>query len=400
MNRIKELREKRAKAWEEAKSFLEERQANTENGVLSAEDNEMYELMEKEVVDLGREIDRLERQSQMDRELEAATSAPLTSKPGKDAQLKTGRAADAYRSAFWSTMRNKYGSAVHNDALSVGEDSEGGYLVPDEYEATLVKALQDINALRGLCHVIQTSHGERKIPVVASHGTASWLEEEGGFTESPDSFTQVSLAAYKLGTLLKVSDELLNDSLFDLESYIAGEFARRIGAAEEEAFVTGDGSNKPTGILHDSLGAELGVTAASTGAIAFDEIFDLYHSLRAPYRQQASFLVNDATVKAIRKLKDGQGQYIWQPSVTAGQPDTLLNRPLYTSQFMPTIGADEKTVAFGDFSYYWIADRSGRVFKRLNELYAANGQVGFMAYQRLDAKLVLQEAVKVLCQKA
>ena len=400
MNRIKELREKRAKAWEEAKTFLDERQSQTENGILSAEDNEMYELMEQEVVDLGKEIDRLERQQQMDRELATATTEPLTSRPGKDVQQKTGRASEAYRASFWGAMRNKYGSAVHNDALSVGEDAEGGYLVPSEYEATLIQALEETNLLRSLCHVMQTSHGERKIPVVASHGSANWMDEAEVFTESGETFTQVSLAAYKLGTMLKVSDELLHDSVFNLESYIAGEFARRIGAAEEEAFVTGDGSNKPTGILHDSLGAELGVTAASTGAIAFDEVFDLYHSLRAPYRKQASFLVNDSTVKAIRKLKDGQGQYIWQASVTAGQPDTLLNRPLYTSQFMPTIGANEKTVAFGDFSYYWIADRSGRTFKRLNELYAANGQIGFMAYQRLDAKLILPEAVKVLQQKA
>ncbi len=400
MNRIKELREKRAKAWEEAKSFLEERQADNDSGILSAEDNEMYELMEKEVVDMGREIDRLERQQQMDRELAAATSAPLTSRPGKDTQQKTGRASDAYRESFWGAMRNKFASSVRNDALEVGTDADGGYLVPDEFEATLVKALEEVNTLRTLCHVIQTSHGERKIPVVASHGSANWMDEAEAFTESAETFTQVTLGAYKLGTMLKVSDELLHDSLFDLESYIAAEFARRVGAAEEDAFINGDGSSKPTGLLHATHGAQVGVTANSTTAISFDEIFDLYHSLRAPYRKNARFLTNDATIKAIRKLKDGQGQYIWAPSVTAGQPDTLLNRPVYTSQYFPTAEAGAKTVAFGDFGYFWIADRAGRTFKRLNELYAANGQVGFLAYQRLDAKLILPEAVKVLQQKA
>jgi HK97 family phage major capsid protein len=199
--------------------------------------------------------------------------------------------------------------------------------------------------------------------------------------------------------MLKVSDELLHDSFFDLEEYVAEEFARRIGAAEEEAFLLGNGSSKPTGLLNSTGGASLGVTASSATAISMDEVLDLYHSLKSAYRKNATFVVNDATVKAIRKLKDGQGQYIWQPSVTAGTPDTILNRPVQTSQYMPTVAAGEKTILFGDFNYYWIADRQGRTFKRLNELYAANGQVGFLAWQRLDAKLILPEAVKVLQQK-
>jgi HK97 family phage major capsid protein len=226
------------------------------------------------------------------------------------------------------------------------------------------------------------------------------MDEEGAFNESDDAFTQVTLSAYKLGTMLKVSDELLNDSYFDLEAYIAAEFARRIGAAEEEGFITGNGISKPTGLLNATGGASLGVTAASATAITMDEVLDLYHSLKSAYRKNATFLVNDATVKAIRKLKDGQGQYLWQPSVQAGTPDTILNRPVISTQFMPTAEAGAKTILFGDFKYYWIADRQGRTFKRLNELYAANGQVGFLASQRLDAKLILPEAIKVLQQKA
>ncbi len=279
-------------------------------------------------------------------------------------------------------------------------DSEGGFLVPDEYEGQLIQALQEANILRNLCNVITTSYGDRKIPVVASHGSAVWMDEEGGFDESDDSFTQVTLSAYKLGTMLKVSDELLNDSYFNLEAYIAAEFARRIGAAEESGFILGDGSSKPTGLLHTTGGASLGVTAASATAITMDEVLDLYHSLKSTYRKNGTFLVNDATVKAIRKLKDGQGQYFWQPSIQAGVPDTILNRPVITSQYMPTSEAGAKTILFGDFKYYWIADRQGRTFKRLNELYAANGQVGFLASQRLDAKLILPEALKVLQQKA
>ena len=127
---------------------------------------------------------------------------------------------------------------------------------------------------------------------------------------------------------------------------------------------------------------------------------DLLYSLKSPYRKKAVFIMNDLTVKAIRKLKDTTGQYLWQPALTAGTPDTLLNRPVYTSSNVPIIEAAAKTIAFGDFSYYWIADRQGRSFKRLNELFATTGQVGFIASQRVDGKLILPEAVKVLQQKA
>lgn len=396
MGKIQELREQRANVWEKAKVFLDDRRGA--NGLISPEDNATYEKMEEEVVSLGKEVERLERQEMMDRELSAAVSKPLSSRPERNTEEKTGRATDVYKSAFWGAMRNKKNTDVQN-SLQIGSDSEGGFLVPDEYEGQLIQALQEANMLRNMCNVITTSYGDRKIPVVASNGSAAWMDEESAFTESDEGFTQVTLSAYKLGTMLKVSDELLNDSYFDLEAYIAAEFARRIGAAEEEAFLTGNGTGKPTGLLNATGGASLGVTAASATAITLDEVVDLYHSLKSAYRKNASFLVNDATVKAIRKLKDGQGQYLWTPSVIAGTPDTILNRPVITSQYMPVAAAGEKTVLFGDFKYYWIADRQGRTFKRLNELYAANGQVGFLVSQRLDAKLILPEAIKVLQQK-
>ena len=358
MGKIQELREQRANVWEKAKVFLDDRRGA--NGLISPEDNATYEKMEEEVVSLGKEVERLERQEMMDRELSAAVTKPLSSRPERNTEQKTGRATDAYKSAFWGAMRNKKNTDVQN-SLQIGSDSEGGFLVPDEYEGQLIQALQEANMLRNMCNVITTSYGDRKIPVVASNGSAAWMDEESAFTESDEGFTQVTLSAYKLGTMLKVSDELLNDSYFDLEAYIAAEFARRIGAAEEEAFLTGNGTGKPTGLLNATGGASLGVTAASATAITLDEVVDLYHSLKSAYRKNASFLVNDATVKAIRKLKDGQGQYLWTPSV--------------------------------------IADRKGRTFKRLSELYAANGQVGFLVSQILDAKLILPEAIKVLQQK-
>ena len=399
MNKIQELREKRAKAWDAAKAFLDTKRGA--DGLLSAEDVATYEKMESDVVALGQEIDRLERQAALDAELNKPTADPIIGKPGKPkAEIKTGRAADEYRKAFWNVMRSKNPRFDVVNALQVGTDSEGGYLVPDEFERTLVQALEEENIFRKLAKIIQTSSGDRKIPIVTTHGSASWLDEEQLYPESDEVFGQTSIGAYKLGTFIKVSDELLNDSVFDLESYISTEFARRIGHKEEEAFFVGDGTGKPTGIFAASGGAQVGVTAAGATAITVDEVLDLFYSLKSPYRKNAVWVMNDSTVKAIRKLKDGQGQYLWQPSLTAGTPDTILNRPVYTSAYVPTIAAGAKTIAFGDFGYYWIADRQGRSFKRLNELFATTGQVGFMATQRVDGKLILPEAIKVLQQKA
>lgn len=389
-----ELRTKRARIWEEAKAFLDSHR--DENGILNGEDNEVYDRMEQDIVNLGKEIDRQERADALDRELIAPTAVPLTSKPDNTrAEMKTGRASDEYRKNFWNAMRSKFPNPAVVNALQVGTETEGGYLVPDEFERTLVEALEEENFFRRIATVIHSNSGDRKIPVVASKGSAAWIDEEGTYGESDDAFGQISLGAYKLGTLIKVSEELLNDSAFPLEPYITREFARRIGTKEEEAFFTGDGSGKPTGILAATGGADVGVT--TTGAsITADDVIDLYYSLRVPYRKKAKWIMNDATVNALRKLKDTTGQYLWEPSLVAGTPNKILGCEVVTSPFMPGIAAGEKSIAFGDFSYYWIADRTGRTFKRLNELYAATGQVGFIGNQRVDGKLILPEAIKVL----
>ncbi len=396
MSNILDLREKRAKAWEAAKAFLDSKRGT--DGMITAEDAATYDKMEADVVALGKEVERLERQAVIDLELSKLTSSPITNKPEKNlnGDTRTGRASDEYKRSFWNAMRSKAARPDILDALQIGTDSEGGYLVPDEFERTLVQALEEENLIRQLATVVSSSFGDKKIPIVASKGTADWTDEEAPMHESDDTFGIVNLGAHKLSTMIKVSEELLNDSVFSLETYIAQEFARRIGRAEEQAFISGNGTGKPSGIFTT---AEVGVTSAGT-VIAMDDIIDLYHALREPYRRNAVFLTNDAMIKAIRKLKDNSGQYLWQPSVQAGQPDTILNRPVRTSGYVPTIEASAKVLAFGDFKYYWIADRQGRSFQRLNELYAATGQVGFRATQRVDGKLILPEAIKVLQMKA
>ena len=247
-----------------------------------------------------------------------------------------------------------------------------------------------------MAHVIRTSSGTRKIPIANDTLEASWIDEGEQIPESTTKFAQATLGAYKMGVMIRVSNELLNDSAFDIAAYIADRFGTNMGRTEEKAFIVGTGDKQPTGLLNDTVGAELGVTAASPTAISFDEIFKLYYSLKSPYRSKAAFLCNEELLLQLMMLKDGQSNYIWKPALDIGKPDTILGRPIYTSGYMPGVAPGNKVMVFGDMNYYWVADRASRTFRRLNELYAATDQVGFMTTQRVDGKLILTEAVKYL----
>jgi len=399
MSNALELKKKLAKIRENTKAFRESKLG--EDGMLSAEDAVIYDKMVADVQTMSTEIDRAEQQEILDSKLTTVVNRPVTAREqpttgtiGGDKPV-SGRASYEYRRAFWAQIRNPksdYNPAIYN-ALSIGEDTEGGYLVPDQFERTLVSALEDYDIMRGLARRISTTSGELQIPVVATRGTATWVEEAELIPASDGSFGQVTLRAHKMATLIKISRELLADSAFPMEAFIADDFGRRLGALEEETFLLGDGDKKPMGVLNDAL---IGATAANATVITFDDVIKLFYALRSPYRNRASFIANEQTVMVLRTLKDKSGQYLWQPSVTQGTPQTILGRPLYVSGFMPTMAADAKALLFGDFSYYWIADRQGRTFDRLNELFSLNDQVGFKATQRVDGRLVLPEAVKVL----
>ncbi len=389
MSTILELREKRNKIWNTAKEFLDQKRGT--DGLVPPEAAAEYDKMESDMVSLGKEIERLERQSAFDLEMGKATSEPIVGKPVAPEKPKTGRASDEYKADFGNILRGKF--PIHN-VLSTTPDANGGYLVPVEFERQIVAGLEESNVIRSIAKTITTS-AERKIPIAATHSTAQWTAENAAYTESSPTFAQKTIDAFKLTDLVKVSIELLQDSMFDLEIYIAGEFARAFGIAEEEAFCIGNGTGRPTGIFTAS-GGTVGVTAGSATAITVDNLIDLIYALKSPYRRNAVFLMKDVTVSSLRKLKDSNGAYLWQPSVQAGQPDRLLGYPLYTSPYVPTAAADALPIAFGDFSNYWIADRMGRTVQRLNELYAGNGQVGFIATERVDGKVILAEGIQLL----
>ena len=393
---ISELREKRAKAWEGAKAFLDSHR--NDKGVLSAEDDAAYTRMEQDITDLGKEIARMERQEALDAELNKPVNTPITGKPlkGTDTEPKTGRASNAYKEAMLGALRTNFRQV--SNVLSEGIDANGGYLVPEEYDHRMIDVLEEDNIMRRLGTRITTS-GEHKINIAATKPAAAWIEEGGALSFGDATFDQIIMDAHKLHVAIKVTEELLYDSAFNLENYIVTQFGKALANAEEDAFLNGTGKGQPLGLLAADGGAEVGVTAKSATAITADEVIDLIYSLKRPYRKKAKFITNDQTLAAIRKLKDSTGQYLWQPSFQAGEPDRILGYPVYTSPFFPVMTANNPAMAFGDYSYYNLGDRGTRSFAELKELFAGNGMVGFVAKERVDGKLVLPEAVKLLKMK-
>ncbi len=377
---INELREKRNKVWNDAKAFLDSHRS--EDGILSAEDDAAYSRMEKEINDLGKEISRMERAAEIEKQLSQPTTDPITGQPGAGSRNRTGRASEEYRQAALAALRSNFKNV--SNYLQEGVDSEGGYLVPEEWDRRLIDVLDEENIMRSLATKITTS-GLHRINLAANKPAAAWIEEGGELTWGDATFDQITLDAYKLHVAIKVTEELLYDNAYNLEGYITTQFGKALANAEEDAFLNGDGTGKPTGLF---------VTATAFGsvdAVDSDSLISLVYGLKRPYRKNASFIMNDATIAAVRKLKDNNGAYIWQPSYQAGEPDRVLGYKVYTSAYAPTTG-----IAFGDYSYYNIGDRGTRSFAELRELFAGNGMIGYVAKERVDGKLVLPEAVQVL----
>lgn len=394
MNTILEMIEKRNQAWNAAKAFVESRR--DKDGLLSEADAQTYAEMEQKVKNYSSEIERLQAMEAMDNELGKPVTAPITGKPMNggmaDKPKKTGRASDEYKSAMLTALRTNFRQI--SNVLQEGIDAQGGYLVPDEYDRRLIDILTEENIMRTLGTRITTS-GEHKINIAATKPAAAWIEEGGALTFGDATFDQIILDAHKLHVAIKVTEELLYDNAFGLENYIITQFGKALSNAEEDAFINGTGVGQPLGILAATGGAEIGVTSATAQPTA-DECINLVYSLKRPYRKNAVFLTNDKCLAYLRTLKDLNGQYLWQPSLKEGEPDRFLGYKVYTSPFFPEPQSGKACVAFGDFSYYNIGDRGTRSFAELKELFAGNGMIGFVAKERVDGKLVLPEAVKLL----
>lgn len=292
-----------------------------------------------------------------------------------------------YNRSFWNAMREK---TTSYSELAEGADGTGSCLSPDEFREKFNAALAKDNVFRRLATIIQPASADGTIQAVVSTGSAAWVPEGTIIPESTDTFTQFPIKSHKLASLSRLKESFANDNRFDLERYLLREFTRRFGRAEENAFINGDGLSQPNGIL-SATGAEIGVTAAETAMIAYDEVVKLYFSLKAEYRANAVFLMHDETAMLLRTLKDASGTPLWNSS-----NDTIFTKAVVTSPYMPTIEAGKNPIAFGDLSYYWVIERKPLSVTRLNELYAEQGQVGFIAYERLDGRLIRPEAIKVM----
>ena len=315
-----------------------------------------------------------------------------------------------YRSAFYNYLRKGNSGLMPNEvrALEEGVNGEGGFTVETGLERTIVAKVADQNVLRSVCTIIPIE-GNRNVPVESAVGAANWTAEEGAYTEADMTFSQTTLGAHKLAAILKVSDELMVGNVLGdagFEQYVANYFARIFATAEEAAFANGDGSGKPTGVFN---GIAAGQTQAvvTTDTLIPTDLVALYHKLEPQYRFGASWLMHDNVAKVIREMRDASGasaatgNFMWQPGMQAGQPDRLFGSPVLVSNGCPSsvgTGTDDDAglAVYGDFSYYYIAERGGYQFQRMNELFAATGQVGIRAYSMLDGAVTQGSAFALL----
>ena len=299
---------------------------------------------------------------------------------------------EAYARAF----RDMLHTGMPSNALKKGSDGSGGYLIPDTFEKKIVRALTEKSLLRKLGTVIKTNKC-MKIPTVVTNGEATWVPEGELVPVGEATYGEIVLDAYKLAHKVIVSDEMLEDADFDVEDYIRQMFVESISEAEERAFFSGDGNGKPLGILHQ---AEVGAETAKADYIDFDDIINLIHSVKEPYRKNAVLVLSQDAVCKLRLQRLYRGHPGFDDPLKDGDPELLMGCPYYICDHLDRVEGGGIAAMYGDFSYFWIGERGKRSTKRLVERYADNGQVAYITSERIDAKLVLPESVKLLKVKA
>ncbi len=297
---------------------------------------------------------------------------------------------------------------LESKALSVGSDPDGGYLVPDETEATVNRALKDISPIRAIAGIRQVSSSVYKRPFAISGPETGWVGETAARTQTTTpTLAELSFPTMELYAMPAATPSLLDDSAVNIDEWLAEEV--RIAFAEQEgtAFVTGDGSNKPKGFLDYTTVDNASWTWAKVGTVstgaagafpasnASDVLIDLIYAVRSGYRANAHFVMNRSTQAEIRKMKDLDGTYLWQPATRPGEPSTLMGFPVVEAEDMPDIAADSLSVAFGDFRRgYLIVDRVG--IRVLRDPYSAKPYVLFYTTKRVGGGIQDFDAIKLL----
>ena len=385
--------------------------AEAEKRELTAEETSRYTQLEKDLDSKGEEVARAQA-------LEARRADLTTPQrnanhlPGADEERPSGVAdAKEYEKVFRSWLRHdasagdtiapeeravlRRGYRTEERALATGTGSAGGYTIPTGFYNEIQQARALYGGMRAAPTRKMSTDTGNPLPIPTSNDTGNVgaiLAENSTVPQQDVAFGQVNLGAYTYTSkLVLVPLQLLQDSAFELQTFLSGIFGERLGRAENAHLTSGDGSAKPTGLL---TGLTVGYTGATTAAVAYDDLVETFHSVNPVYRQMpaASWMLNDDTLKVIRKVKDANGRPIWLPansgSLTDGIPDSILGKPYQVNQDMPSLGAGNTPIAFGDLSNYWIRDVKEITLIRLNERYADNLQVGFFAFCRLDGKLI------------
>ena len=282
-------------------------------------------------------------------------------------------------------------------ALSVSDDTTGGYLATDEFVKEIIKNVVEYSPVRSIAKVRTTSNRSVKIPKRTGTFSAQWVAETGTRSETTGlAYGLWEIPNHEMYALVDISQQDLEDSEFDLEAELRAEFAEQFGVAEGTAFVTGNGVGKPEGITMNSDVSYTAGGKASTLESA-DALIDLFFALKAVYANNGTWGMNRTTLGVVRKLKDGMGQYIWQPSYQSAEAPTILGRPYIDIPDMANIAANAYPVFFGDIrKAYTIVDRVAISIQRDPYTQATSGNVRFIARKRVGGQIVLAEAVRLL----
>jgi HK97 family phage major capsid protein len=329
---------------------------------------------------------------------------------GERAQLRSASAIE-HKAAFDAYVRNGEATglrALEGKAMSVGSNTDGGYLVPPEIETTIGQRLAAISPIRGIAGVRTISGNVYKKPFMTAGPAVGWVGETDARTQTASpTLDELSFPAMELYAMPAATATLLEDSAVNIDQWLAQEVEQVFAAQEGTAFVTGDGSNKPKGFLAYTTVAQASWSWGNIGYIASgaagafpssnpsDVLVDLIYAVNAGYRQNGAFVMNRKTQSAIRKFKDTQGGYLWQPPATAGGKATLMTFPVIESEDMPDIAANSLSIAFGDFNRgYLVVDRAGVTV--LRDPYTAKPYVLFYTTKRVGGGVQDFDAIKVM----